>query len=50
MNTDSSRYGGSNLGSAGGIPARPQESHGRPYSIQVEIPPLATVYFKQRAV
>ncbi|MDH4410008.1 MAG: 1,4-alpha-glucan branching protein GlgB [Verrucomicrobiales bacterium] len=50
MNSDSSRYGGSNFGSAGGIPARPQESHGRPYSIQVEIPPLATVYFKQRAV
>jgi 1,4-alpha-glucan branching enzyme len=50
LNSDSSRYGGSNFGSAGGIPARPQESHGRPYSIQVEIPPLATVYFKQRAV
>ncbi|MBU6178558.1 MAG: alpha amylase C-terminal domain-containing protein, partial [Verrucomicrobia bacterium] len=48
LNSDSALYGGSNLGSAGGIPARAQESHGRPWSIQVEVPPLATVFFKLR--
>ncbi len=50
LNTDSALYGGSNKGSAGGIPSREQESHWRPHSIQIEIPPLATVFFKLRAV
>jgi 1,4-alpha-glucan branching enzyme len=50
LNSDSALYGGSNIGSAGGIPARAQESHGRPFSVQVEVPPLATVLFKLRTV
>ncbi|MEX2578617.1 MAG: 1,4-alpha-glucan branching protein GlgB [Verrucomicrobiales bacterium] len=50
FNSDSEIYGGSNVGSAGGIPSQDQESHGRQHSIQVEIPPLGTVFFKQRAV
>ena len=50
FNSDSALYGGSNTGSAGGIPARAQESHGRAFSIQIEVPPLATVYFKRRRV
>ncbi len=50
LNTDSSLYGGSNVGSAGGIPAREQDAHGRPHSIQVDVPPLATVYFRLRPV
>jgi 1,4-alpha-glucan branching enzyme len=50
LNSDSALYGGSNLGSAGGIPARAQESHGRPWSIQIEVPPLATVFFKLRVL
>ena len=50
MNSDSEIYGGSNVGSAGGIPSHDHEAHGRPNSIQVDIPPLSTVFFKQRAV
>jgi len=50
LNSDSSLYGGSNMGSAGGIPARSQESHGRAHSIQIDVPPLATVFFKLRTV
>ncbi len=50
LNTDSTYYGGSNVGSAGGIPTRPQESHGRPNSIQIDVPPLGTVFFKRRLV
>jgi 1,4-alpha-glucan branching enzyme len=47
-NSDSTFYGGSDLGNAGGIQALPQESHGRPASMQVTLPPLATVVFKPR--
>ncbi|HRQ90974.1 MAG TPA: 1,4-alpha-glucan branching enzyme, partial [Bacteroidia bacterium] len=50
LNTDSALYGGSNIGSAGGIPSREQESHGRSHSIQVDVPPLATVFFRLRKV
>jgi 1,4-alpha-glucan branching enzyme len=47
-NSDSTFYGGSDLGNAGGIQALPQESHGRPASMEVTLPPLATVIFKPR--
>jgi len=50
LNSDSSLYGGSNLGSAGGIPADRAESHGRDQSIVIQLPPLATVWFKRRTV
>jgi 1,4-alpha-glucan branching enzyme len=47
-NSDSTFYGGSDLGNGGGIQALPQESHGRPASMEVTLPPLATVVFKPR--
>lgn len=50
LNSDSELYGGSNVGSAGGIPAQDYDAHGRSHSIQVDIPPLSTVFFKLRAV
>ena len=50
LNSDSSLYGGSNIGAGGGIPAQEQLAHGRAYSIQIEVPPLATVFFKRRVV
>jgi 1,4-alpha-glucan branching enzyme len=50
LNSDSSLYGGSNIGAAGGIPAQDQAAHGRTWSIQIEVPPLATVFFKRRVV
>jgi 1,4-alpha-glucan branching enzyme len=36
------------VGNGGGIQALPQESHGRPASMEVTLPPLATVIFKPR--
>jgi len=50
LNSDSELYGGANVGSLGGIPTQDHEAHGRPQSIQVNIPPLGTVIFKKRAV
>ena len=45
-NSDSTFYGGSNVGNGPGVKAEPQESHGRPASIVITLPPLATVVFK----
>ena len=47
INTDSDRYGGSNVGNLGGLAADawPMDGHG--FSIAVTVPPLATVFFKQ---
>ncbi len=47
-NSDSTFYGGSDLGNGGGIQAVPHESHGRPASMEVTLPPLSAVVFKPR--
>jgi 1,4-alpha-glucan branching enzyme len=50
MNSDSTFYGGSNLGNAGGLPSEPTPWQGQPHSIMVTVPPLAVTLFKpQRA-
>jgi 1,4-alpha-glucan branching enzyme len=36
------------MGNGGGIQAMPIESHGRPASMEVTLPPLSTVVFKPR--
>jgi 1,4-alpha-glucan branching enzyme len=46
LNTDSKLYGGSNLGNFGGVYATPQACHGRPYSLELTLPPLATVLLR----
>jgi len=46
FNSDSSLYGGSNLGNAGGVRSEPIEAHGRPHSISITLPPLAVVVFR----
>ena len=46
LNSDSAYYGGSNVGNGPGVRAEPIAWHGRPYSIEVVLPPLATVVFK----
>jgi len=43
LNTDAAVYGGSNVGNLGGVRAEEMPSHGRPYSLCLTIPPLATV-------
>ncbi len=48
-NTDSSFYGGSNLGNAGKIQAEEIPFHHRPYSLNLTLPPLAVVYLKRRS-
>ena len=46
LNTDAEVYSGSNLGNNGGVETSAEGSHGRPYSITVQIPPLATVMLR----
>jgi 1,4-alpha-glucan branching enzyme len=47
LNTDSAHYGGSNAGTPfGAASSEAVPSHGRPQSIVVTVPPLATVYFE----
>ena len=48
FNGDSAWYGGSNVGNSGSIAARPEPSHGRPWSVTLELPPLAVVVLKPR--
>jgi 1,4-alpha-glucan branching enzyme len=46
LNSDASFYGGSNAGNQGGMPAEPIPSHGRPYSLNLTLPPLGGVMLK----
>ncbi|HEX9159407.1 MAG TPA: 1,4-alpha-glucan branching protein GlgB [Rhizomicrobium sp.] len=46
INTDSQLYGGSNLGNDGRVPASSTPAHGRPYSLELTLPPLATLILK----
>jgi 1,4-alpha-glucan branching enzyme len=43
VNTDAALYGGTNVGNLGGVMAQDAPSHGRPYSLTLTIPPLATL-------
>ncbi len=46
LNSDSRDYAGSDLGNGGGAMAEDKESHGRPFSLSLTVPPLAVVFFK----
>jgi len=46
LNSDSQIYWGSNMGNAGGINADKISSHGKPYSINITLPPLSVLIFK----
>ncbi len=46
VNTDSTHYGGSNVGNSGSLEAEEVPLHGHPYSIRLTLPPLATVVFE----
>ena len=50
LNSDSGKYGGSNVGNDGAVTARPIESHGMPYSVMVTLPPLAAIVFEGPAL
>lgn len=45
FNSDSEVYGGSGMGNMGAVTAVQEESHMRPYSIDVTVPPLSTMIF-----
>jgi 1,4-alpha-glucan branching enzyme len=46
LNSDSSLYGGGNIGNAGGVMSFNKQSHGRGQTISITIPPLAVVAFQ----
>ncbi len=46
LNTDSDHYGGSNIGNQGLVSAVAKPCHGMPASLQLSLPPLATVYLR----
>jgi 1,4-alpha-glucan branching enzyme len=46
LNSDATEYGGSGQGNLGGKEATPIPLHGRPYSLTITLPPLATVFLK----
>ncbi len=49
LNSDTPVYGGSGQGNLGGAKAEPVPFHGRPYSIEITLPPLAALFFKWEA-
>lgn len=48
INTDSEKYGGSGVGISGEIHSQDVAAHGRQQSLQMDLPPLATVILKIR--
>jgi 1,4-alpha-glucan branching enzyme len=48
-NSDAQDYGGVGYGNLGGVEAAPVPCHGRPHSLNLTLPPLATVFFKSEA-
>jgi 1,4-alpha-glucan branching enzyme len=46
LNSDSDIYGGSNIGNQGGRHAETIRCHGRPFSLLLDLPPLAGLLFK----
>ncbi len=46
LNTDSEKYGGSGVGIHGDIHTERIEAHGRQQSLQIDLPPLATLMLK----
>jgi 1,4-alpha-glucan branching enzyme len=48
LNSDAKDYGGSGMGSLGGVETSSIPFHGRPYSLNVTLPPLGAVFFKRQ--
>ena len=46
MNSDAACFGGSNMGSGGIVVADPIPFHGRPYSLNLKVPPLGMLMLK----
>jgi 1,4-alpha-glucan branching enzyme len=48
LNSDSPTYWGSGQGNGGGVEASAEAWHGRPYSVEVTLPPLGMIVLKRR--
>jgi len=48
LNTDDLGYGGSGVGLRGDIPTQEQTAHGRQHSLQIDLPPLATIILEMK--
>ena len=48
LNSDAREYGGAGWGNLGGVEAVPVGAHGRPWSLNLTLPPLAIVVLKRR--
>jgi 1,4-alpha-glucan branching enzyme len=46
LNTDSSFYGGSDMGNGGAVATTPMQSHGEAQSLELTLPPLATLFLR----
>jgi 1,4-alpha-glucan branching enzyme len=46
LNSDSSVYGGGNMGNMGGVFAGEQKCHNQPFSAEMTLPPLSIIIFK----
>jgi 1,4-alpha-glucan branching enzyme len=47
LNTDAKEFGGSGQGNQGGVEAAPVGAHGRPFSLNLTLPPLGAVLFRR---
>jgi 1,4-alpha-glucan branching enzyme len=46
LNSDAQLYGGSGQGNSGVVEAIPLPLHGRPYSLELTIPPLGILFLR----
>jgi len=46
LNSDGAEYAGSGMGNAGGVMAEEIRQHGRPFSLELTLPPLGAVFLK----
>ena len=49
LNTDSTYYGGSDVGNLGGVTAEPMGWHSQPFSAEVTLPPLGALWLVPEA-
>ncbi|MCG8509476.1 MAG: 1,4-alpha-glucan branching protein GlgB [Rhodospirillales bacterium] len=47
LNSDSSYYGGSNVGNFGGVESEAHSWHGQAHSVVISLPPLAAIVFRR---
>jgi 1,4-alpha-glucan branching enzyme len=47
LNSDATGYGGSSQGNLGQVEAAAVPFHGRPYSLELTLPPLGIAFFRQ---